>query len=135
MEKGFRHWGHDIVHEDNLVEAGLSFTAKTEKNVSFIGRDAFVEQKAAGVPKKRMINSLLEDPEPLLFHNEPIFRGGVAVGYLTSGNYAHQLSAAIGMGYVATDEPVTVDFVNGRKVPARASLQPFYDPKSERMRA
>ena len=144
MEKGFRHWGHDIVYEDNLVEAGLAFTAKPDKAVPFIGRDAFLAQKAAGVSLRRMVCFLLEEPEPLLFHNEPILRDGVTVGYLTSGSYAHALGAAIGMGYVSADEPVTADHlrqarfaiqVNGRAVPARASLKPFYDPSSERMRA
>lgn len=144
MEKGFRHWGHDIVYEDNLVKAGLSFTAKPDKNTAFIGRDAFVAQKQAGIDGKRMLCFLLEDPEPLLFHNEPILMDGKPVGYLTSGNYAHHLGAAIGMGYVTADEPVTAELiaagkfaiqVNGRAVPARASLKPFYDPKSERMRA
>lgn len=144
MEKGFRHWGHDIVYEDNLVDAGLAFTAKPNKNTPFIGRDAFLDQKAAGIGKKRMLCFLLEKPEPLLFHNEPILMDGKAVGYLTSGNYAHHLGAAIGMGYVNADEAVTAEFVasgkfaiqvNGRAEPAKASLKAFYDPTSERMRA
>jgi 4-methylaminobutanoate oxidase (formaldehyde-forming) len=143
LEKGFRHWGHDIVYEDNLIDAGLAFTAKPNKNVPFIGRDAFLEQKAAGIGKKRMVCFLLESPEPLLFHNEPIFKNGRPVGYLTSGNYAHHLGAAIGMGYVSADEPVTAEFVaggkftiqvNGRAQPAKASLKPFYDSEAVRMR-
>ncbi|AVA21319.1 glycine-cleavage system T/FAD dependent oxidoreductase domain-containing protein [Rhizobium sp. NXC24] len=144
MEKAFRHWGHDVVYEDNLVDAGLAFTAKPEKNVEFIGREAFLQQKAGGVSKKRMISFLLEDPDPLLFHNEPILMNGKAVGYLTSGNYAHHLGAAIGMGYVSADEPLTADLlaksqfaiqVNGKAQPAKASLKPFFDPTSARMRA
>ncbi len=143
QEKGFRHWGHDIVYEDNLIEAGLAFTAKPNKAVPFIGREAFLAQKAAGIPHKRLVCFLLEDPEPLVFHNEPIMLAGKAVGYLTSGSYGHHLGGAIGLGYVTADEPVTADFlakgrfaiqVNGRSVPAKASLQGFYDPKSERMR-
>jgi 4-methylaminobutanoate oxidase (formaldehyde-forming) len=143
MEKSFRHWGHDIVYEDNLVNAGLAFTAKPNKSTPFIGRDAFVEQKAAGIGKKRMVCFLLESPEPLLFHNEQILMNGKPVGYLASGSYAHHLGAAIAMGYVGADEPVTAEFiangkftiqVNGRAEPAKASLKPFYDPQSERMR-
>jgi 4-methylaminobutanoate oxidase (formaldehyde-forming) len=143
MEKGFRHWGHDIVYEDNLVDSGLAFTARPNKNIPFIGRDAVLSQKVAGIGKKRMVCFLLNDPEPLLFHNEPILMNGKPVGYLTSASYAHHLGAAIGMGYVGADEPVTADFiangdfaiqVNGRAEPATASLKPFYDPASERMR-
>ncbi len=144
LEKGFRHWGHDIVYEDNVVEAGLAFTARPDKAVSFIGRDAFVAQKQAGVTGRRLVGFLLKDPEPLLFHNEPILMNGEAVGYLTSGNYAHHLGAAIGLGYVSAEQPVTKDFIaagefaiqiNGRAVPAHASLLPFYDPTAARMRA
>ncbi|MER9445634.1 FAD-dependent oxidoreductase [Mesorhizobium sp. M0340] len=144
LEKGFRHWGHDIVYEDNLIEAGLAFTAKPNKSVQFIGRDSFVAQKQAGIRGKRLICFLLKDPEPLLFHNEPILRNGKAVGHLTSGNYAHHLGGAIGMGYVVADEPVDEAFVangdfavqvNGRAVPAQASIKPFYDSTSMRMRA
>lgn len=144
LEKGFRHWGHDIVYEDNLIEAGLTFTAKVDKDVPFIGREAFLEQKSAGVGKKRLVNFLLENPQPLLFHNEPILMNGKSVGYLTSANYAHHLGAAIGMGYVHADEPVTSDLiasaifaikVNGQIEPARASLKPFYDPSAKNMRA
>lgn len=143
IEKGFRHWGHDIVYEDNLVDSGLAFTAKPNKAVPFIGRDAFLAQKEQGIGGKRMVCFLLQDPEPLLFHNEPILRNGKAVGYLTSGNYAHCLGGAIGMGYVVADEPVDDSFiargdfaiqVNGRAVPAQASIKPFYDPTSKRMR-
>lgn len=144
MEKAFRHWGHDIVYEDNLIDAGLAFTAKPNKNVAFIGRDAFLAQKQAGISKKRLVSFLLEDPEPLLFHNEPILLNGKPVGYLTSGSYAHHLGGAIGLGYVGADEPVTAEFlaagkfaiqVNGRAQPAKASLSAFYDPSSKRMRA
>ena len=40
LEKGYRHWGHDIAAEDNLFEAGLSFVAKPD-GIDFIGKDAF----------------------------------------------------------------------------------------------
>ncbi|MGF1446826.1 MAG: glycine cleavage T C-terminal barrel domain-containing protein, partial [Pikeienuella sp.] len=83
------------------------------------------------------------DPEPLLFHNEPILRDGEIVGYLSSGNYGHHLGAAIGLGYVpqAPGEGAAqllaaryeID-VAGTRVPAQPSLKPLYDPKSLRVR-
>lgn len=99
LEKGFRHWGHDIAAEDNLVQAGLSFTAKPDAG-DFIGREAFIAAKAAGIPDRRMVQFQLEDPEPLLYHNEPIVMNDEVVGFLSSGMYGHSLGAAIGMGYV-----------------------------------
>ena len=84
----------------------------------------------------------LEDAEPLLYHNEPILRGGEIVGRLTSGGYGHHLGASVGIGYVPcagqTAEQLlastyTID-VAGTQVGATASLRPLYDPSSERVR-
>ncbi|MCG8359173.1 MAG: FAD-dependent oxidoreductase [Kiloniellales bacterium] len=143
LEKAFRHWGHDITDEDTPLEAGLGFACRFDKNIPFIGRDALLRQKEAGLTK-RLVQFALEDPEPLLYHNEPIYRDGALVGYLTSGNYGHHLGAAVGLGYVKHAEPIDRDFVtSGRyeievaceRYPARASLRPLYDPKGERARA
>ena len=41
---------------------------------------------------------VLNDSDPLLFHNEPIIKNDKIVGYLTSGNFGHNLGAAVGMG-------------------------------------
>ena len=88
----------------------------------------------------------LADPEKLLYHNEPIWRDGVIVGYLRSGSYGHGLGAAIGLGYIHDPAGGVVDaaFVNAgsytievacEQVRAVASLRPLYDPRSERIRA
>ena len=142
IEKAFRHFGHDITEEDHVLEAGLGFAVKTEKP-EFIGRDAVLRKKEAGL-SARMVQFKLTDPEPLLYHNEPILRDGEIVGYLSSGNYGHTLGAAIGMGYVpcaqAGEKPDSmlasryeID-VAGVRVTAEASLKPMYDPKSERVK-
>lgn len=44
IEKAFRHFGHDITDEDNVLEAGLGFAVKTAKG-DFIGRDAVLEKR------------------------------------------------------------------------------------------
>ena len=142
LEKAYRHWGHDITCEDTPLEAGLGFAVRLDKNVPFIGRDALLRQKEAGLTK-RLVQFALEDPEPLLYHNEPIFRDGVVVGQLESGNYGHHLGRAIGLGYVSHPDGVDAEFVNsgayeievaGTRHAARASLRPLYDPKSERIK-
>ncbi|KIC32724.1 GcvT family protein [Leisingera sp. ANG-S5] len=141
IEKGFRHFGHDITCEDNVIDAGLGFAVATGKD-DFIGKAAVLERKESG-PKNRMVQFKLTDPEPLLFHNEPIIRDGKYVGYLSSGNYGHTLGAAIGMGYVPCEGESAADVLGstyeidvcGVKVQAEASLKPMYDPKSERVKA
>ncbi len=140
IEKGFRHFGHDITCEDHVLEAGLGFAVKTDKP-DFIGRDAVLKKRETGLDN-RLLQFKLSDSEPLLYHNEPILRNGDIVGYLSSGGYGHTLGAAIGMGYVpckgetAADvlaSPYEID-VAGVRVKATASLRPMYDPKSERVK-
>ena len=142
IEKAYRHWGHDISEEETPLEAGLGFAVKTAK-ANFIGRDAILKQKETGVTS-RLVQFALNDPEPLLYHNEPIYRDGTIVGYLTSGMYGHTLGAAIGLGYVKNAGGVDADFmasgtyeieVAGRKFAATASLKPMFDPGNEKIRA
>jgi 4-methylaminobutanoate oxidase (formaldehyde-forming) len=149
LEKAFRHWGHDITDEDTPLEAGLGFAVKFDKPGGFIGRDALLSQKEemsktkSGVLKKRLVQFALENPEPLLYHNEPIWFEGRIVGDLTSGMYGHTIGSCLGMGYVSHDDGVTKDLlessvfeieVAGERYKARPSLKAFYDPKSERVR-
>ncbi|UYV38763.1 FAD-dependent oxidoreductase [Rhodobacteraceae bacterium D3-12] len=138
IEKGFRHFGHDITQEDHVLEAGLGFAVKTAKP-DFIGRDAVLRKKETGLAN-RMLQFRLTDPEPLLYHAEPILRDGALVGHLTSGNYGHTLGGSIGLGYVpcAGEDAASVLSstyeieIAGTRVAAQASLKPLYDPRSER---
>ncbi|MEH6830064.1 MAG: FAD-dependent oxidoreductase [Sulfitobacter sp.] len=140
IEKGFRHFGHDITSEDHVLEAGLGFAVKTNKP-NFIGREAVLEKKEAGL-NARMVQFKLTDPGPLLYHNEPIVRDGEIVGYLSSGSYGHHLGGAMGLGYVPCKGEAPADVlastyeidVMGTRVRAEASLKPMYDPASERVK-
>ncbi|MEZ5851104.1 MAG: FAD-dependent oxidoreductase [Hyphomicrobiaceae bacterium] len=147
LEKAYRHFGHDIADEDHVLEAGLGFAVKTGKQEgrfgAFIGREAVLAKRAEGL-SRRLVQFLLEDPGPLLYHTEPVLRDGAVVGYLSSGGYGHHLGAAVGLGYVpcrageSAEEVLAGRFaidVGGEIVPARASLVPFYDPASARVRA
>ncbi len=143
IEKAYRHWGHDITDEDTPLEAGLSFAVAFDKAGGFIGRDALLRQREAGL-KKRLVQFLLNDPEPLLYHNEPIWRDNQIVGYIASGMYGHTLGGAVGLGYVNNEDGVKADFIKsgqyeievaGVRIPATASLRPMYDPSNSRIRA
>jgi len=144
IEKAYREWAHDIGPHDTPLEAGLAFTCAWDKTGGFVGRDALLRQRDAGPLKRRMMQFVLENPEPLLYHDEPIYRDGVLNGYTTSAMYGHTLGAAVAMGYVANDGGVSDDFIlSGRyeieigneRHAARVSLAPLYDPKSARVRA
>ena len=79
IEKAYRHWGHDITDEDTPLEAGLGFAVKFDKPGGFIGREALLKDREAG-PAKRLLQFRLLDPQPLLYHNEPIWHEDALVG-------------------------------------------------------
>lgn len=143
LEKAYRDFGVDVDNTDNPIEAGLGFAVKLDKPGGFIGRDALATIKAAGVPKTRMLQFLLRDPEPLLYGNEVIYLNGQEVGHLQVGAYGHTLGGAVGIGFAGLDEPLTAEIVNsgtweidvaGDRVPATAALKPLFDPAMERVK-
>src|SRR6056297_592188 len=66
IEKAFRHFGHDITCEDHVLEAGLGFAVKTAKP-DFIGRDAVLRKREAGLKRRMLQFRLTDDPEPMLY--------------------------------------------------------------------
>ncbi|MBT4521365.1 MAG: FAD-dependent oxidoreductase [Halieaceae bacterium] len=142
IEKAYREWGHDIGTDDTPLEAGLEFTCNYSKPGGFLGMDALLRQKENGPPTRRMVQFLLQDPEPLLHHNEPILMNGETVGLTTSAIYGHTLGGAVAMGYLSHAQGITSDLiagsqfeiaVAGRRYPATASLTPLYDPTRSRI--
>jgi 4-methylaminobutanoate oxidase (formaldehyde-forming) len=103
----------------------------------FIGREALERQKDEGV-RRRLVNFKLSADQPLLYHNEPILRDGRIVGRITSGMFGHTIGRPLGLGYarnadgVASPEWVRAGTyeleIAGKRFPAEASLQPYYDP-------
>ena len=143
LEKGYRAFGAELSPDETPLEAGLGFAVAWDKPGGFIGRDALLRQREGGVGK-RLALFALEDPEPVLWGSEPILRDGVTVGYTTSGSYGHTIGAGVALGYVKGPPPVTPDYVlsgtyhirlNGRDLPARVSLKPWYDPDRGRILA
>ena len=145
MEKGYRHWGHDIGEEDTPLQAGLGFAVAWDKPGGFIGREALLRQKAQGPVTRRLVQLRLPaGPEaPMLYHHEPILRDGLIIGSVTSGAYGHRIGASLGMGYVTCAEGVSDQWLASGKLelevawkryPVQAQLGPWYDPKSARVR-
>jgi glycine cleavage system aminomethyltransferase T/glycine/D-amino acid oxidase-like deaminating enzyme len=143
MEKGYRDYGHDIDNTDSVLEAGLGFAVDLTKPC-FVGRDAVVAKKAAGPLTRRLLQVLVQDPEPLMFHAEVVHRNGVPVGYVRAASYGHTLGGAVGLVMVDAGEPIDAAYVQGgtwevdiagRCYPAAASIRPLYDPTMERIKS
>jgi len=144
MEKGYRDYGHDIDNTDTVLEAGLGFAVALDKPGGFIGRDAVLAQKAAGPLTKRLVQVLLTDPDPLMFHAEVVRRDGAEVGYIRAASYGWTLGGAVGLAMISSSgQPIDQAYLDSgewtvqigeRIYPARASLRPFYDPGNKRIR-
>ena len=143
MEKAYRDYGHDIDNLDTPLEVGLGFTVEPDKPVDFIGKEAFLKQKTSGLLNRRLVQFLLEDPQPLLHGGEPIYRDDIRVGDIHSGNYGHTLGGAVGLGPIKFNGGVTKEYIQsgkfeievvGVRYPAKASLRPMYDPKNEKVK-
>ena len=141
-EKSYRHWGHDISPEETPYQAGLGFAVKLGKNADFIGREAIAEQKGK-ILDRRVVSIALDDPEPLLLHDESVYRDGEIVGEITSGAYGHTLGRSVGLAMLGCEAGVNAAWLEsgnfeidlaGERFAATPSIAPFYDPKSERVR-
>ena len=143
LEKGYRIWGADVTPDHTPLEAGLGWAAKLKTDTPFLGREALEQQKANGLAK-RLTFFAVDDPEVVLLGRETIYRNGERVGWLTSGGFGHTVGQSLGMGYVRNKAGVDREFLTGgeyelevacERVPASLSMQPAYDPKSERVKA
>ena len=143
MEKGYRDYGHDIDNTDSVLEAGLGFAVALDKP-DFIGKAAVEAKKAEGPLRKRLVQFKLDDPEPMMFHAEIVYRNGIPLGYTRAASYGHTLGAAVGLAMIEADEPITADFlasgtwqvdIAGTRHSATASLKPMYDPTNARIHA
>ena len=144
LERGYRAWGSDVTDQDTPVEAGLGFAVAFGKDADFIGREALLRQREAGVSKRLAIFTL-DDPDPMLLGEDPIFRDGVLVGRTTSGAFGYTLGRSVGIGEIHSPghSTVTAGYIRSgsyeievlsERVPATLHRRPPYDPSGERVR-
>lgn len=139
LEKGFKHWGHDLGPDITPLEAGLGFVVNWEKR-DFLGRAALMRQKTSG-PTRRQI--LLEvEGTPLLLHDEPVWEGGKRVGLTSSGGYGPRTGKALCLANVQIERGETLAQTRARrfqievadkKYLATPLERPPYDPDRIRM--
>ena len=135
---------------DTLLECGLGFTCDFTKEREFIGQLRVLDQKAAakeqGGLRRRMVNVLLSDPEPLMHHGEVLWRNGKPISDIRVASYGHTLGGSVGLTMLESgsdDQGITKSFlqegkweveIGNKMYPCQVSLAPFYDPKSLRVK-
>lgn len=140
IEKGFKHWGHDLSPAITPLEAGLGFTIDWRK--AFTGKEALAAQKAQGLRRRLLL--LEVTGAPLLLHDEPVFEAGRHVGFTTSGARGPRTGLNLCFALIDTEPGETLDDSCARNFTVRIAGQdhaatplrrPAFDPTHERMRA
>lgn len=143
MEKGYRDYGHDIDNTDDPYEVGLGFAIDLKKPGGFIGKESLLARKTTGPLKRRLVQVLLKDPEPLMYHVEILRRNGVAVGYVRSASYGFSLGGAVGLAMIESSEPIDAAYLANGKweveiankfYAATVSLKPLFDPENKKIK-
>jgi aminomethyltransferase len=130
LEMAYRLYGSDMDDGTTPLEAGLSWAVKLDKG-GFVGRDALVKQREAGVPRK-LVGFTLTDPG-IARHGYPVMQDGRKVGDVTSGTKSPTLGIPIGLAYVPTalaaEGSAFAVEIRGRAAAARVVKTPFYTRK------
>ena len=127
LEMAYRLYGSDMDDSTTPLEAGLGWVVKLDKG-EFVGRDALLRQKAAGVARK-LVGFALTDPG-IARHGYPVLQDGRKVGEVTSGTKSPSLGTSVGLAYVPTalaaEGSTFAVEIRGRPAAARVVKTPFY---------
>lgn len=140
LEKGFKHWGHELGPQITPLEAGLGFTIDWSKD--FLGKSVLESQKAQGLHQRLVL--LKVQGGALMLHDEPVFENGRHVGLTTSGGRGPRTGLNLCFALVTVLPGETLDQTCNRQFTVRVAGQdysalplrrPPFDPTGERMRA
>ena len=135
LEKGWGAWGLEFRPDFNVIESGMDVFINWNKD--FVGKDATLKAKEGGVARKLV--TLIVETNIDVTLDEAVLKDGEAVGYITSGGYAHRVQKSMALAYVDTKmaEPGTKLNVEilGDMVDAEVIGQPLYDANGANMRS
>jgi aminomethyltransferase len=130
LEMAYRLYGSDMDDQTTPLEAGLAWVVKLDKG-DFVGREALVKQKEAGVPRKLVGFTLVD--AGIARHGYPVLQEGRKIGEVTSGTKSPSLGTSIGLAYVPTalaaEGSTFAVEIRGRAAAARVVKTPFYTRK------
>jgi len=137
LENGYRYWSGKITPDYTPYEAGLGFAVKLDKR-DFIGRDALLKHKEAGL-KRKLCCMTLSDSRSIALGKEPIRAGDKIIGWVASGGYGYSVGKSIVYAYLPIEyskagTKLEIEFF-GEQVGAEVAQTPLWDPKGERIRA
>ncbi len=137
LEKNFGSWATEFRPIYGPYEAGLGRFVALSKT-EFIGRAQAVAEKDKGSERTR-VGLVIDVEDADVAGNEPVWHDGKAVGWVTSGGFAHYSQVSLAQAYIPTElaensgARLEVEIVGERR-PARVQIQPVFDPSAARMR-
>ncbi|MFZ4720845.1 MAG: aminomethyltransferase family protein, partial [Ilumatobacteraceae bacterium] len=137
MEKGYLYWSTDITPDTSPWEAGLGWRVSKTKE-RFLGRDALMAQRAAGVTRRLCTFTLESMAYPVSGEAIMVPGDGSVVGFTTSANFGHTVGKPVVYGYLPVHLLDRTDFVievYGEPIPAIRHDRPLYDPASATLKS
>jgi dimethylglycine dehydrogenase len=136
LEKSFGSWMREYKPDYTPAETGLDRFVSFKKN-DFIGRPAAVAERETG-PSRRLCTFVIEAEDADVWADEPIWKDGEVVGFVTSGGFAHYVNKSVALGFVpvamvAAGARFEIEIL-GELRPATLVAEPLFDPQGERMR-
>src|SRR5512136_9707 len=138
LEKGYRYWSSEISPDYTPLEAGLGFAVKLNKK-DFIGKEALLKQKEAGL-RRKLCCLTLSDNRTIALGKEPIrSKDGKLLGWVAAGGYGYSVAQSIVYAYLPLEftsagTELEVEFL-GEQVKAIVEKAPLWDPKGERIKS
>lgn len=136
LEKNWGAWTLDFRPDFNAIESGMDVFINWNKD--FVGKAAAEKQKAEGA-KQKLVTMVIDIDGMDVSNDEAILKDGKAIGYISSGGYAHHLQKSMAMGYVTIENAAagtTIDVeILGEMYSAEIIGEALYDPTGAKMRA
>jgi aminomethyltransferase len=125
LEAGMNLYGNDMDETISPWQAGMGWTLALKDKREFIGKDALLKEKEAGIEYK-LVGLVLETRGVMRSHQKIIFTGSDKQGEITSGTFSPTLQQSIAMARVPADAGTecAVD-MRGKAVPVRMVTMPF----------
>lgn len=124
LEAGMNLYGSDMDERVSPLESNMAWTVSFSDERDFIGKNALLKQKAAGVPNK-LVGLVLEARGVLRGHQK-VCLNGEEVGEITSGSFSPTLGYSIALARVSQSltDACQVD-MRGKQIEVKIVKPPF----------
>ncbi len=135
LEKSWGVWTLDYRPDFTPAQANLDSFIDWGKD--FTGKSAALAERDNGTVKK-LVTLVIDVDGVDVVNDEAILHNGGAVGYVSSGGFAHHVGQSVAMGYVLTEYAAGGTMLEveilGETYPAVVQSAPLYDAGGSRMR-